>query len=83
MSGSVRMGATVSDGFPPCVPDFIAGADDYEALLRRHQDLEAEHQRSQDTIADLRGRIESLTGPQGPQSKLRHMQHQTTQVSQA
>jgi hypothetical protein len=66
-----------------CSPPFLihpAGAADYDTLLRRHQALEASHAKAQDSLAELRQRLEGLTGPGGPAAKAKQAQARVEQV---
>ncbi len=57
-----------------------ANAQDYQALLSRHQQAEAGLARAQEAAADMRARLEAITGPQGPQARLRQLEGQLAQV---
>lgn len=59
---------------------YAANASDYDALLARCQSLEAELARAREGSAELRSRLEGLTGPSGPQARMRHMEAQLQQV---
>lgn len=58
-----------------------ANAQDYQALLSRHQQAEAGLARAREAASDMRARLEAITGPQGPQARLRQMEAQLAQVS--
>jgi hypothetical protein len=57
-----------------------ANAQDYQALLARHQQAEAGLARAREAAADMRARLEAVTGPQGPQARLRQAEGQLAQV---
>ncbi len=58
-----------------------ANAADYDQLLARHQELESEASKARERVAEMRSRLDGLTGPSGPQARLRQLEGQLQQVN--